>query len=170
MPNAKKRAGYGDRTHGIQLGNLPAKQIAPPASADLKAPDNEIQLTFDGLLASSSAKEGPAHESASASCGLVEGGRLKRQGIDRAVESRGKDLVEEARAALQGIALSRVDRCVTADDAHYALIRHGHEPGALGNAAGSLFRPACWEFTGQRRKSTRATAHGNELKVWRYIR
>ena len=38
----------------------------------------------------------------------------------------------------------------------------------LGPAAGSVFRQACWEFTGQRIRSSRKSNHAREIKVWRY--
>jgi hypothetical protein len=38
---------------------------------------------------------------------------------------------------------------------------------SIGPAAGSLFRGAEWEFTGQRVLSSRVSNHSREIKVWR---
>ena len=64
--------------------------------------------------------------------------------------------------------LGQEKRFVTADDVirRYAF-RHPREP--LGNAAGSIFRDACWRFTGQTVKCTRVSGHGRLIRVWEFL-
>jgi hypothetical protein len=53
----------------------------------------------------------------------------------------------------------------TADMVAEALEKEGRAP--LGNAAGSLFLTHVWEWTGERRNSTRPNQHAKERKVWK---
>jgi hypothetical protein len=92
----------------------------------------------------------------------------KEEGMNLAANSR-KEILRKTRAALVGIALNRDDRCVTADDAQRWLEDNGYGVGALGNAAGSLFRGDDWEFTGRWIKSARVISHANDLRVWRLV-
>jgi hypothetical protein len=100
---------------------------------------------------------------------LFDAGKSKAQkeiGMDLAATKR-QQILAVTKAALCAIALSRSDRCVTADDAQRWLSENGYGPGSLGNAAGSLFRGGAWEFTGRWIKSERVISHANDLRVWR---
>jgi hypothetical protein len=93
--------------------------------------------------------------------------RYKREAMAAAASSPAhQQLLDLLRPVLVKIALSRSDRCVTADDAQAWLAEHGYSPGALGNAAGSLFRSSDWELVGYR-KSARVSRHSNRVGVWR---
>jgi hypothetical protein len=76
------------------------------------------------------------------------------------------ELLTLLRPALRAIALGRSDRCVTADDAQAWLGEHGYEPGALGNAAGSIFRGGGWKLVGYS-MSARVSRHRNRVGIWR---
>ena len=109
------------------------------------------------------------HAESFASRGRAEGERLKREGMDRAAKNAGSDLLNLARDEVRKVALSRVDRTAHADDAHYALIRLGYEPGILGAAAGQLFvKSRGWVKTTEKNISVRSIAHGNEQTIWKY--
>jgi len=84
------------------------------------------------------------------------GKKLKREGMERAVDTRFTRL-EEARDVVFLAALRRPERTATADDNHIDL----------GPAAGSLFKDGRWAFTGERINSARVTNHAREIKVWR---
>ena len=90
----------------------------------------------------------------------------KQEGRDAASRSRG-ELLTAVRSALRGIALSRPSRTATADDGQDWLIRAGHQPSDLGNAAGAMFDRKSWEFTGQWTKSQRVSSHANDIRIWR---
>ena len=47
------------------------------------------------------------------------------------------------------------------------LMKERYDIDSIGPAAGSLFRGAEWEFTGQRVLSSRVSNHSREIKVWR---
>jgi hypothetical protein len=100
------------------------------------------QLTFDDLLARE-ARDG---------------------GLEKAAEKR-RELLDLARE----IALDVVRRegVVSADEVQAELIRRGHTPAELGNAAGSIFAEDHWEFTGRWRESQRVSNHARSIRVWR---
>jgi hypothetical protein len=97
---------------------------------------------------------------------LFAGVAARDLGMAEATESR-NHLVQKIREFLRTVARSRDNRCVTADDAYKFLeIRDGNLR-ELGNAAGSIFRSADWEFTGCWTPSTRVSNHARMLRVWR---
>ncbi|MEM7561186.1 MAG: hypothetical protein AAF394_18840 [Planctomycetota bacterium] len=94
-----------------------------------------------------------------------KGEEARQAGMAGAAENK-KALLKHARTVAASLPAAKSG--ITADDVSEALVAQGISEHALGNAAGSLFlERSVWEFTGQRRKSTRKHAHGNELKVWR---
>lgn len=92
----------------------------------------------------------------------------KAGGMSLAADNR-RELLGHARAVAVRIALSRPDRCVSADDVQRALHEQGVSVFALGNAAGSLFAGKAWEWTGRFIKSERVHAHRNLIRVWKYV-
>src|ERR1700730_16783210 len=67
--------------------------------------------------------------------------KWKREKMAAAASSPAhQELLNLLRPALRAIALTRSDRCATADDAQKWLADRGYEAGVLGNAAGSLFK------------------------------
>jgi hypothetical protein len=90
--------------------------------------------------------------------------KWKREALEGAARKH-QVLLDVLRPELIKIALSRDDRCVTADDAQAWLIDHGY-PGALGNAAGSLFRSSDWELVGYR-PSERTSRNRSIVGVWK---
>ena len=91
----------------------------------------------------------------------------KREGMDLAADNREADLALARRVAV-GIAMASPDRTCHADQVGRALKRD-YGIASLGPAAGSIFKGAQWQFTGERVLSVRATNHARELKVWRLI-
>ena len=92
----------------------------------------------------------------------AEGLRRKEQGIAVAQEHAESLL---ARAREIAVELAKDGRTITADDVQEVLFQRTGE--LLGKAAGGLFRGSQWQFTGERRASTRSTNHGHENRVWR---
>jgi hypothetical protein len=93
--------------------------------------------------------------------------KWKREKMAAAASSPAhQELLSLLRPALRAIAAGRSDRCVTADDAQAWLGEHGYEPGALGNAAGSIFRGGEWKLVGYR-MSARVSRHRNRVGIWR---
>ena len=88
----------------------------------------------------------------------------KDAGLNAATASR-LELLAEARRIAVEIAMSRADRCVTADDVQRELL--ARNMGHLGNSAGSLFRGGRFEQTGEWRKSERVSNHSHRNPVWR---
>lgn len=94
----------------------------------------------------------------------IESDRLKHEGMKRAAGAR-SPLLDIARdrarrlAAMQG--------SVTMDDVTQQLLKEGFDIALLGPAAGSVFVPSEWEFTGQFIKSARVSNHSRLLRVWR---
>lgn len=95
---------------------------------------------------------------------LGEGERGRDRGREDAATSR-EALLRIARGYARRMALCRTDRTCTADDVAQELVAHGLP--LLGNAAGSLFSPREWEFTGEWRASERASNHAHQNRVWR---
>jgi hypothetical protein len=72
----------------------------------------------------------------------------------------------------QGVAreIGRRKVFVSADEVQRELIeRHGWEPNALGNAAGSLFKGKAWRWDGETKKSEMVDSHGRLIRIWRYV-
>ena len=90
---------------------------------------------------------------------------FRSQGMTKSASAH-QALLAQVRVALVKIACSRESRCVTADDAQLWLVEHGYSPGALGNAAGSLFRGSEWSLVSYR-PSERTSRHRNRVGVWR---
>jgi hypothetical protein len=89
----------------------------------------------------------------------------KELGMEQAASAKNK-LLAQCREACKQAALGRADRTGTADDSAAFLVSIGMAPDSLGNAAGSLFREDCWEFTGRMEPSTRASNHRHINRVW----
>jgi len=97
-----------------------------------------------------------------------EGMALKRRGMDDAAHAYGRSLLETARRIAHDLALNHPLRECHADAVGKELRRRGL-PTSLGPAAGSLFKGKNWKFTGERIKSSRASNHAREIKVWELI-
>lgn len=94
------------------------------------------------------------------------GHERKREGMQQAATNK-KRLLSIAREVAKKIARGRESRCVSMDDVQEGLTKLNISDRALGNAAGSLFKESCWEFTGRFIESTRPHAHRNLIRVWR---
>ena len=93
---------------------------------------------------------------------LPEALRRKDEGMKQAA-ARDMTLLDYARRLARIVA--ETYGTVTADDVQLRLDEYGCGP--LGNAAGSLFRGAEWEFTGDWRTSDRISNHARMNRVWR---
>lgn len=105
--------------------------------------DSMIQRLFDAELAEKKKQEGMRL----ASMNRVEQLKLAR-GIARMLAHRNGD--------------------VNADEVGGQLYQL-YKIKTLGPAAGSIFKEACWQFTGRFVKSARTTNHSRLLRVWRYV-
>lgn len=94
----------------------------------------------------------------------MEAERLKAVGQAKAAENK-KSLLAYARKVAKGLASD--GRAISADDVQRALSEKGISVSALGNAAGSLFRESCWEWTKEFVKSARPHSHANLLRLWK---
>ena len=94
---------------------------------------------------------------------LTRGEKLKREGMNKAADSRERQLAY-ARHVAEQIALSREDRTCDADLVQKVLIPDNI---ALGNSAGSLFRNKKWKWTGKFKKSERPMNHARLIRVWK---
>lgn len=92
-------------------------------------------------------------------------GRVARDRGKGAAAAKHNEMLELARSTARRIALER--DAVTADDIYLRLTSEGKDPTELGNAAGSIFNPSEWEFTGEMRRSRRVSNHGRRIMVWR---
>jgi hypothetical protein len=97
----------------------------------------------------------------------VESQRRKTEGMVAAAEVQ-PSLLELCRIVAVEIAMSRQSRTLTADDVG-RVMKSRYSVGGLGPIGGSIFRGDNWQFTGDRIKSARISAHARELKVWKYI-
>ena len=88
--------------------------------------------------------------------------RLKNRGMELAAQKR-PELLKIARIIAKEIAVSQ--GTVTADDVASELDSRALP--RLGPAAGSLFKTADFEWTGQRVFSEQAANHGREIRVWK---
>lgn len=88
--------------------------------------------------------------------------RLKEQGMKQAAKNR-PELLRIARTIAREIAVSQ--GTVTADDVAAELVSRSLP--RLGAAAGSVFKPKEFEWTGLRVVSEQTTNRGRELKVWK---
>jgi hypothetical protein len=87
----------------------------------------------------------------------------KQDGMNLAADNR-QDLLELAKAA--AVAIASETGVVTSDDVFRRMQEYGLNPILLGNAAGSVFRGNEFVFTGQWRKSERASNHARVNRVW----
>ena len=95
-----------------------------------------------------------------------EKGRTEaKRGMDLSRKAR-KELLELAQGLARTIARRRPERTCTADDVQRELIALGHQPWALGNAAGSLFRGEEW-FCVDVVPSARVSRHSNKIGLWK---
>lgn len=94
----------------------------------------------------------------------IESDRLKHEGMARAARNR-SPLLDIARDRARRIAQERGE--VTMDDVAERLVNEGFDIALLGPAAGSVFTPSEWEFTGRFVKSARVANHSRLLRVWR---
>lgn len=94
------------------------------------------------------------------------GKRKKKEGMDTAASHKSA-LLQEVRAAMHKLALSRPERTADADDASDWLIANGRGESALGPASGSLFKDANWVFTGIWVNSRKISNHSRMIRVWR---
>lgn len=93
----------------------------------------------------------------------AEGDRRKEAGIAGAASSRAALLwFAQAIAAHVG----RFGAVVCADDVQAELIRQGHDPEDLGNAAGAMFRGGRWTCVGFR-NSERTARQSGTIREWR---
>ena len=92
----------------------------------------------------------------------------KRRGMDDAAHAYGRNLLETAREIARDLAMNNPLRECHADAVGRELRRRGL-PTSLGPAAGSLFKSKEWKFTGERIRSSRASNHAREIKVWQLI-
>lgn len=90
---------------------------------------------------------------------------VKAQGMERAAKNRA-ELLAEVQLAMRVLARTRSGRTATADDAQRYLIGQGLNSTALGNAAGSIFKPEFWECIGFV-KSERVSRAGGINRIWR---
>jgi len=88
----------------------------------------------------------------------MSGQTLKDEGMRIAAENR-RHLLTRARQI--AMTAAHQNGTVTADDVAKRL------DGALGPAAGSVFKTKDFIFTGERVRSTQENNHARELKVWR---
>jgi hypothetical protein len=93
---------------------------------------------------------------------------LKEEGIARS-QAAHDNLLDLGRQYVKQAALGRDDRTATADDAARGFEAAGLSADSLGNASGALFRGKDWYFTGRWQKSSRATNHSHQNRVWRYV-
>lgn len=95
-------------------------------------------------------------------------GKARRDiGRDLAAAKRA-ELLREAQDIAVSIALGRPDHTCTADEVQGELLRRGYPTGALGNAAGSIFRGKRWQHTGYR-QSRRTKRHAGLNRVWTLV-
>jgi hypothetical protein len=94
----------------------------------------------------------------------IAGEAAKRSGMERTAGSHAHAL-QQARQIAEALACKF--HSVTSDHVGVELDRLGIP---VGPWMGSLFQGSAWVFTGERRKSCRASNHGRELKVWRLRR
>ena len=94
-----------------------------------------------------------------------EGERLKKEGMEAAADLRPSDL-ELARQIAREIAHNNGGLCDADKVGRVLKYRFGID--SLGPAAGSLFKGAEWDWSGQYIKSVRTTNHGRMLRVWRH--
>ena len=66
-------------------------------------------------------------------------------------------------------ALRHPRRWCTADAVFQRICRYGHQASALGRVAGGVFRGREWQPTAYRVRSRRASNHGREIKIWRWV-
>ena len=92
---------------------------------------------------------------------------LKQEGMSRAALSK-KELLAYARELAKNIAECLLCKTCSINDVNRELEKQGYPP--LGKAAGSVFITKDWEFTGKYVKSTKASNHARETKLWKLNR
>lgn len=99
---------------------------------------------------------------------LAQGTQLKLQGMGLAELNR-QELVLKARQVAVEIARARTDKKITVDAVFVELLKQNINANKLGNAWGSIFRGKQWRFTGDWKKSERASNHARMIRVWRLV-
>lgn len=97
---------------------------------------------------------------------LFAGIEARDRGMELAESSR-SGLVAELRSRLAYLARQRASRTANADDFEALLGLMGKKHSDLGNAAGSIFHSAEWEWTGEFVPSRRVSNHGRFIRTWR---
>ena len=98
---------------------------------------------------------------------FAEAKRRKEDGMKIAANANEDGLLIARNIAVQ-IALKHPNQECDADKVMQMLWdRYGIS--SIGNAAGSIFREAHWEFTGRMVQTTKKTNHGRRVMVWRLV-
>lgn len=127
---------------------------------DSQSPENTTRTTEDPTR--------PVKQAQGQLFSLTEGKAARDAGQNLAADNR-KMLLSKAREVATTIAVTRPSRTVTADDVQKALIKLGHHPEELGNAAGSIFKVKnTWEADGFE-LSRRKTNHARRIVRWKYV-
>lgn len=90
------------------------------------------------------------------------------RGIDTAVSSR-ISLVHLAKTLARFRAMNSHTGTTNIDEIQDMLIKLGHPPDSLGNAAGAIFRGKQWERCGWK-ISERVSNHARLISTWRLLR
>lgn len=94
---------------------------------------------------------------------IQDGEARKKAGMSLAAGANARNLARAREIAVQIASRHSLREC-EAESVGKMLQDEGIAPGPW---MGSLFKGGCWEFTGQRIKSSLVTNHARELKVWR---
>ena len=98
---------------------------------------------------------------------FAEAKRRKEDGM-RVAANHNEDGLLIARNIAVQIALKHPNQECDADKVMQELWdRYGIS--SIGNAAGSIFREAHWEFTGRMVQTTKKTNHGRRVMIWRLV-
>lgn len=96
---------------------------------------------------------------------LAAGEAAKQAGLDRASSPMfRRDALESARKHARH--LGGIFDTVTIDAVKIRMLNYGDQPEDLGNAAGSVFLTAEWEWVGSR-TSEQKKRHAGRISVWR---
>jgi hypothetical protein len=91
--------------------------------------------------------------------------QAKADGMELAATNRAERLAYARQVALE---VTPIGGVCTADTVYQAVLDRGISPD-LGNAAGSLFRGAHWQFTGRWEPSRRISNHARANRIWERI-
>lgn len=91
------------------------------------------------------------------------GMKARDTGMERAAKSK-REALSIARTIALDIARSDPDKTCDADRVQAHMSMMGIE---LGNAAGSIFKADCWEWTGKFINSRRVSRHRNVVRLWK---